>query len=139
MNQQLTPNDTRINIKTCPIFDDLKNMTIGDYTKDWLKIQNETTIESCSRFPRCDRSFYQVTESTLYNEALVEKKISRFILRPVTSTVQYVVDSFTYDDQSFVGEVGGTLGLMLGYSFISVVDFFEFVCLKLLRKFKFIK
>lgn len=136
MNQPLTPNDTKIDVNLCPIFDDLKNMTISDYAKDWQKIQNESLTDSCPHFPRCDRSFFQVTESTLYSEALAKDKVSRFVLRPVTSTVQYVVDSYTYDDQSFVGEVGGTLGLFLGYSFISVVDFFEYVCLKLLRKFK---
>lgn len=137
MNQSLTPNDTRVDIKVCPVVDDLTNMTIKDYAKDWLIIQEETTVDSCPRFPRCHRSFYEVTESTLYNEFLASIGKSRFILRPVTSTVQYLVDSYTYDEQSFVGEVGGTLGLLMGYSFLSAVDILELACLRLLQKLGF--
>ena len=41
--------------------------------------------------------------------------------------IQYIDDSVSYNAQSFIGEVGGTLGLMLGLSFMSAVDFIQYL------------
>jgi hypothetical protein len=37
--------------------------------------------------------------------------------------VMHMTDQQVYDLQSLIGEVGGTLGLMLGLSFLSFVQF----------------
>ena len=39
-----------------------------------------------------------------------------------TPYVGYVEDSYAYDLQSLVGEVGGTLGMFLGASFLSLAE-----------------
>ena len=41
------------------------------------------------------------------------------------TNIMYVEDNYGYDLQSFIGEVGGTLGLMLGLSFMSIIDLLE--------------
>ena len=42
--------------------------------------------------------------------------------------VTYVEEYFTYDWQSFIGEVGGTFGLFLGVSMLTTLfDLIEFV------------
>ena len=42
--------------------------------------------------------------------------------------VTYVEEYFTYDLQSFIGEIGGTFGLFLGVSMLtSLFDLFEFI------------
>ena len=46
-------------------------------------------------------------------------------------SIQLDVDSYSYDIQSFVGEVGGTLGLFLGLSIFSFVGFVEYVLRKM--------
>ena len=48
-----------------------------------------------------------------------------------SSIVLNIVDYYTYDLQSLIGEVGGTLGLFMGLSIYSFVDFFEYVINKL--------
>lgn len=45
--------------------------------------------------------------------------------------VEYVIDSFSYDIQSLIGEVGGTLGLTLGISAFSITKALEFIARKL--------
>ena len=45
-----------------------------------------------------------------------------------------IVDSYSYDIQSFIGEVGGTLGLFLGLSMFSIVEFIEYILRKLYNK-----
>ena len=47
--------------------------------------------------------------------------------------VLYITDYVAYDAQSFIGEVGGTLGLMLGLSALSFVDFLEYLLNKILN------
>ena len=43
--------------------------------------------------------------------------------------VTYVEEYFTYDWQSFIGEVGGTFGLFLGVSMLTTLfDLIDFVC-----------
>ena len=44
-----------------------------------------------------------------------------------SSNVQTIQDSVAYDLQSLIGEVGGTLGLFLGLSAMSFVDFVGFI------------
>ena len=39
----------------------------------------------------------------------------------------YSLYYLSYDMQTLIGEVGGTLGLLLGVSLIFVFDFFEYV------------
>ena len=39
--------------------------------------------------------------------------------------LQVIKDSVSYDLQSLIGEVGGTLGLLLGLSFLSIFDLLE--------------
>ena len=56
----------------------------------------------------------------------VGHRSSKLRISLVNINIQYVTDSVNYNAQSFIGEVGGTLGLMLGLSFMSAIDFLEF-------------
>ena len=43
--------------------------------------------------------------------------------------VTYIEEYFTYDWQSFIGEVGGTFGLFMGVSLLTTLfDLIDFVC-----------
>ena len=46
-------------------------------------------------------------------------------------SVLTIADSYSYDLQSFIGEVGGTLGLFLGLSIFSFVEFAEYIIRKI--------
>ena len=41
--------------------------------------------------------------------------------------VEYNIDSISYDLQSLIGEIGGTLGLTLGLSIYSLLDLIEYI------------
>ena len=106
--------------------------SVSDYFHFWKAIQNtsadERFLSDCAMIKRCIRSDYELFEShemSIFNDTIT------FNLIPLTSTVQYVKDEYAYDAQSFIGEVGGTLGLMLGLSFTSIFDFIEYVLTKL--------
>ena len=57
---------------------------------------------------------------------------STLMIEMESTNVQSIVDSVAYDFQSFIGEVGGTLGLFLGLSMFSFVQFFEYIIRKII-------
>ena len=57
---------------------------------------------------------------------------STLIIEMESTNVQSIVDSVAYDFQSLIGEVGGTLGLFLGLSTFSFVQFFEYIIRKII-------
>ena len=50
---------------------------------------------------------------------------SKVIIQYSNPYIQVIKDFRSYDMQSLIGEVGGTLGLLLGFSFVSIFDLFE--------------
>ena len=85
----------------------------------------------CSAEPSCARTIFEAFQSNLKNEG-VGTNGSLIDIQLASPNVMVIEDSRNYDGQSFVGEVGGTLGLMLGLSFLSVFDFL-FALIGLLR------
>ena len=59
---------------------------------------------------------------------------SELKIRLKTPNVLNIADSYSYDFQSLIGEVGGTLGLFLGLSMFSFVGFIEYILRKLYNK-----
>ena len=47
--------------------------------------------------------------------------------------VEYNIDSISYDLQSLIGEIGGTLGLTLGLSLYSLLDLVEYLEQKFMK------
>ncbi len=80
------------------------------------------------------RVIYEISQTTVDNSHLRYWKVgtgaSRIRISLVDINVQYVVDQISYNAQSFIGEVGGTLGLLLGLSFLSAIDLLEFLTRK---------
>ena len=69
-----------------------------------------------------------LTKETLYYPLEQSASLKIQLENPNVLTI---VDSYSYDIQSFVGEVGGTLGLFLGLSIFSFVEFAEFLLRKI--------
>ena len=128
MDQLTFLNENRTQIRICTTKEG--NYTVADFSGIWNKIKIDTRNASkraCPLIKRCKRANYELFENFQLGE---DPTYSDLILKPLDSTVQYVKDDLAYDTQSFIGEVGGTLGLMLGLSFISVIDFIQCVVYK---------
>ena len=103
------------------------NMSVIDYYNSWKNISGAKS-KACPLMKRCQRSVYKLYE----NFERKSDNDSLLIIRPLDSTVQFIKDEYAYDKQSFIGEVGGTLGLLLGLSFLSIFDFIDFIFQKLI-------
>ena len=68
----------------------------------------------------CHRSAY-----TSLSEEKATGYGSDVFIQYETPNIQVIKDSYSYDMQSLIGEVGGTLGLLLGFSFASIFDLFD--------------
>ena len=95
-----------------------------DYTCNQENIVNCSTIlRPCKKI---DYSFVSYGEDFVEDEenwqmTVVEASINNEL-------VTYIEEYFTYDLQSFIGEVGGTFGLFMGVSLLTTLfDLIEFV------------
>ena len=112
----------------CPIMDENRNQTYSQIVEVW---HDAFTIheESCPKWPKCKRSLYNLeslsTEEWDYSTLQIKLK---------SPNVLNIADSYSYDIHLFIGEVGGTLGLFLGLSMFSIVEFIEYILRKLCNK-----
>lgn len=104
-----------------------------EYQKEWNKIkQNVIEEEVCPMIKRCKRSMIKISESLHAEKA--KMNTSDIYIKIIDPTLQLITDSYSYDGQSFIGDIGGTLGLLLGYSFMSAVDLIEFIWSRIVQK-----
>ena len=111
---------------TCPIIDQNRNETYSTMIGIWT-LEYDRSIQFNS-IPKCWRS---MIKQTLAKETEFMNNESKLEIQLENPNVLTIVDSYTYDIQSFVGEVGGTLGLFLGLSIFSFVEFIEYILRKI--------
>ena len=115
-----------LNISRCQDHDN-----IGNVTRLWIEIFNDEIIDECKEdLLPCIRTVYEDSLEEFsavgqhYGDSVASNS-SRLSIQFPNPYVQVIKDSYSYDMQSLIGEVGGTLGLLLGLSFISVFDLIE--------------
>ena len=109
----------------CPIIDQDRNETYRDIIEIWKLEYNSIQTKT---MPKCGRSMYKTTLTREYGGKFGNTVLKIQLENPNILTI---VDSYSYDIQSFVGEVGGTLGLFLGLSVFSFVEFAEYLLRKM--------
>ena len=85
--------------------------------------QNSTWLnemKSCPRTQPCKHCLYDFVEVDITSSGFVDTSLE---LQIGNKYVIYVIDFVGYDFQSFFGEIGGTLGFLLGISLASIFDF----------------
>ena len=99
-----------------------------EFVYDWENVYRESE-KNCTLLP-CKRLIYKLTI-----EETSEKVDQKYLVIKLESPlVQKVIASYSYDLQSFVGKVGGTLGLFLGLPVFSFIEFFKFVVRKIMTR-----
>ena len=121
---------TKDGYELCPIIDKNRNVSYADIVATWYDkyLLNE---KDCPKMPKCKRSVYQMDLETT-KDGSYEK--SNLIIKLKNPNILTIVDEYSYDLQSFIGEVGGTLGLFLGLSMFSFIELIEYVLRKLCSK-----
>jgi hypothetical protein len=76
--------------------------------------------EICSKLHKCQHTMLSFIEAELKNGL---GNFGYLKIELDNDYVVYVEDFYSYDNQSFIGEVGGTLGLLLGISMASIFEF----------------
>ena len=95
------------------------------YPEKYFKVKS-----NCPQMPKCKRTVYKMV--LFPDESLPHAtQESVLIIQLESPNVQTIVDSEAYDLQSLIGEVGGTLGLFLGLSMFSFIDFFVYILRKM--------
>ena len=55
------------------------------------------------------------------------KSSSSLFLRMAESKISFKKELWVYDEISLVSEIGGALGLFVGFSFLNVADLFSYI------------
>ena len=92
---------------------------------------NNIAENECPNYLPCKRSIYEDLLMLKPNIETEESSRSSLSISFSSPYIQVIKDSWSYNFQSFIGEVGGTLGLLLGFSFSSLFDLFEYFIDKL--------
>ena len=125
-------NDTRYEI--CPIVDENRYKS---FSKVMQKLMTHSFTINCPKEPYCKRSEYKMQEAILSGDKLWPHSPNGSTLKILLESpdVQSIVDHYSYGLQNFVGEAGGALGLFLGISMLSVVDFIGYILRKICTKY----
>ena len=102
--------------------DSVPNMDVIDLILE-SEMLYENAKNECKNYLPCKRSMYQALFEQ--EEAPMGTESTTLLIQYSSPYIQVIKDSWSYDLQSYIGEVGGTLGLLLGLSFASVFDFLE--------------
>ena len=124
--------------KSCPIIEEKysHNETIIESlqtkVEKWRDIRYDIRRNKvCPSGLKCNHPIYNMrTELT----KSIDSKRATLHIQLESPIVQNVIDSYAYDSQSLVGEVGGTLGLFLGLSTYSLVEFITYFMEKFLDR-----
>ena len=112
-------------------FEDLDFVPIYEIVTNWEKIYK--SIKECKELLPCNRTVYQDLIEQQSSKVGYERggstghTMSSLTIQYASPYIQVIKDSYSYDMQSLIGEVGGTLGLLLSLSFISIFDLFDHI------------
>ena len=98
-------------------------------------VSEESNESMCPNEPKCKRSNYNLKKVEKLKHSIGRNK-SKLIIQLASPEVQTIVDHYSYDFFSFIGETGGALGLFLGLSMLSFVEFVEYSFSKLYAKYE---
>ena len=107
---------------------DYEFVPISSMIYDWNSLNQD--VPDYEDLLPCNRTIYEdLIEEKSNSQADYEEATgingSKVIIQYSNPYIQVIKDSRSYDMQSLIGEVGGTLGLLLGFSFVSIFDLLE--------------
>ena len=114
----------------CPIVNETR-MAYKNLLFEWETLVKK---QNCEKSQPCQRSLYQLQFADLHdpyfnpatNGAVLQIQLGG-------PNIMHIEDFLSYDFQSLIGEVGGTLGLFLGLSFLSIIQCIEYITKNLQR------
>lgn len=111
----------------CPILGH-PNGTFHTLIGIWNKLKDSKEVQTGCKFQMpCIKSIYSKSQENWVDGPGPLGMGATLQIQFARHDVQVIEDHIAYDTQSFIGEVGGTLGLLLGLSFISIFELFEFI------------
>ena len=105
-------------------------------TLQYLKQEDIQKIEKVSGCKRKCKTFAYHYEKNLQKSEGENNNRSEVFIQAKSSVVTYLTEHYTFDINDFISSVGGNLGLFLGWSFLTIFETLEFICVNIITKFK---
>jgi hypothetical protein len=95
---------------------------------DTIDLSALVHLRHCHSKQACNQTKYQMQQvRTHWPE---DADYTMITVKYVDPIVEFNIDSISYDEQSMISEIGGTLGLTIGWSGLSIVSLFIWALLK---------
>ena len=107
-------------------------LNLSDVYQKWSTLDRTSLIRETQCLPPCSYTEYKLGGEVEKEQVKGVKKLK---IQLTDSKVKRLTERKLYDFVSFIAEFGGALGLFVGFSFLSLFDFYEFV-IKFLPRFK---
>ena len=96
------------------------NISLHSQFYEHFEEMSKNNLINCPSVQSCIHIDYMLTvSSNLKISASILSTIGIEFYKPV---VKYYIEEISYDMQSLIGEVGGTMGLTVGLSFLSIFE-----------------
>ena len=97
------------------------NVSIHVHFKEHFRRMYNDNLKQCPSSQGCTHIEYQLftSQSRPWPNVHLPTAIRINFYKPI---VEYQIEEISYDLQSLIGEVGGTLGLTVGLSFLSIFE-----------------
>ena len=90
-------------------------------------IYRELELEKTSNRTGCLKPCTFIHYSQRTAQLLPKKSSSSLFLRMAKSKISFKKELWVYDEISLVSEIGGALGLFVGFSFLNVADLVSYI------------
>ena len=101
----------------------------------WIKHRLSEVIKESGCYPKC--VIIQYSFETIHKRSsLTPNWTAEVYIQPKSSIVEYSTEYYTFDFNALVGNIGGYLGLFLGWSFLTFIEALSFVLCIVRFKFK---
>ena len=87
----------------------------------------ELELEKTSNRTGCLKPCTYINYSQRTVQVLPMKNSSNLFLRMAESKISFKKELWVYDEISLVSEIGGALGLFVGFSFLNVADLLTYI------------
>ena len=117
--------------------DDCSDENLGEYVNMLIRMKDIPLLrlsEETGCYQKCKIMEYNYQVKSVKKVDWATNWTSSFYLQPLSSSYEVSEEFYSYDDGDLVGDVGGYLGLFLGWSLLSVIGGIPICLAKLLSK-----
>ena len=96
------------------------------------QVQTSEIVKMSGCYPKCKIVQYSYETKTI-EAKWTNNWTSQVFLQPKSSLVEYKIEHYSFDYNDLISNIGGFLGLFLGWSFLTIIGAISFIICKIIK------